>query len=469
MSPSKLLRVCARPGLTHGLCVVVLLGSGVGAPSAFAQSADDLTPPPPFSGSPAPGTPPPGTPPANPGPPVSPPPGVAPAPAAPGVAPHAAAPAEPDDEFAEEFDAPPADEPAVDVPATDVVPGDTPTDASADAAETGDAANAPDARLRVLVIDAAPYGVDPVVGEHVSAQLRFTAAQLGYAVATRDESVAAAQRASMPFPPSPADLWRVTWAGDAQRGVFARVWAQDARYVIEISVASMDGAGPFFARGNSGAEDLHDVVDGLLRQALPPPDRWDAEAAVRYAQGSVAGAAPSVDTALPTPGPTASPFAPVGGQGLRLESRRRRSHRPSRRFDLALSTEAAVDTSSDHFYNHLVGARVDLRITTEILLGAYVGYANLRGRDGRAQNVLFYLLGENRIRLGDGTDLTIPLRFAIGYLPFNGPFVRLSAGLNLPVSERVELGVDLIAPTFWVIPTGVAVSADFGLEVIYRL
>jgi len=230
----------------------------------------------------------------------------------------------------------------------------------------------------------------------------------------------------------------------------------------------MDGTGPFFARGNSGAEDLHEVVDGLLRQALPLPERWDAEAAAHYAQGSVAGAAPSVTTTPPTTGPTASPFVPVGGQGLRLESHRR-SHRPSRRFDLALSTEAAVGTSSDHFYNHLIGARLDLRITTEILLGAYIGYANLTGRDGRAQNILFYLSGENRIRLGDGTDLTIPLRFAIGYLPFNGPFVRLSAGLNLPISDRVELGIDLIAPTFWVIPYGVAVSADFGLEVIYRL
>jgi hypothetical protein len=103
------------------------------------------------------------------------------------------------------------------------------------------------------------------------------------------------------------------------------------------------------------------------------------------------------------------------------------------------------------------------------MLGLYAGYANLRGRDGRAQNMLFYLQGEDRIRLGEGTDLTIPLRFALGYLPFNGPFVRISAGLNLPITERIELGIDLIAPTFWVIPSGVAVSANFGLELIYRL
>ncbi len=258
----------------------------------------------------------------------------------------------------------------------------------------------------------------------------------------------------------------MTWAGQAQRGIFARVWAQDGRYVIEIMVASMDGSGPFFARGTSGAQDLHSVVDTLLRQALPTPERWDAQAAERYMSGEPA--IPGATPAVMAPSGTPTVFAPVvtGGSDFRP---RRRSHRPTRRFDLALSTEAAIGTGSDRFYNHLVGARLDLRITTEIMLGVYAGYANLRGRDGRAQNMLFYLQAEDRIRLGESTDWTIPLRFSLGYLPFNGPFVRISAGLNVPVSERVELGIDLLAPTFWVIPGGVAVSVDVGLEVIYRL
>jgi len=198
MSPFLLIRVSAHSGLAHCLCVAALLWLGVAAPVAFAQGADELAPPPPPSGSPAPGTPP-GTPAANPAPPVSPPPGVVPAPSAPGVASDAPAPTGPDDEFADEFDAPSADAPSADAPAADGAD-------AGEASDTGDATEATDARLRVLVIDAAPYGVDPVVGEHVSAQLRLTATQLGYAVATRDESVAAARSASMPFPPSPADL-----------------------------------------------------------------------------------------------------------------------------------------------------------------------------------------------------------------------------------------------------------------------
>ena len=378
----------------------------------------------------------------------------------------APAPELPADEFAPELDtreAILAEAAAAHAPTAEVAePG---------AAETGDTTEtpadaAPDTRLRVLVIDAAPYGVDPVVGEHVSAQLRETAGDMGYAVASRDESVAAAQSISMPFPPSPADLWRVTWAGHAQRGLFARVWAQDGRYVTEIMVASMDGAGPFFARGTSGAEDLHAVVDALLRQALPAPERWDAEAAARYSAGETDATA--TVNAQAAPGATPATFVPVVTQGVHVQSHRR-SHRPTRRFDLAVSTEAAIGTGSSRFYNHLVGARLDLRITTEIMLGIYAGYANLRGRDGRVQNMLFYIQGENRIRLGDATDLTIPLRFSLGYVPFNGPFVRISAGLNLPISERVELGIDLIAPTFWVIPGRVAVSADIGLELLYRL
>ncbi|MDH5492191.1 MAG: hypothetical protein OEY14_09570, partial [Myxococcales bacterium] len=97
------------------------------------------------------------------------------------------------------------------------------------------------ATLRLIVIDAAPYQVDPAVGRHVSHRLRVTAAEMGYAVLTAEQSVAAAQALRMPYPPAPADLWRVTHAAGAERGVFARVWAHQGLYVVEVVVASLDG------------------------------------------------------------------------------------------------------------------------------------------------------------------------------------------------------------------------------------
>ena len=314
-------------------------------------------------------------------------------------------------------------------------------------------------QLRLAVVDAASYGVDPVVGQHVTQQMRETGAAMGYAIVDREATVAAAQSIRMAYPPAPADLWRVTYAAQAQRGAFARVWAHAGSYVIEITVASLDGAGPFFARGTAGATDLHAVVDRLLRQALPPPAQWTGMAGTAAEQ--------------PRPqAPVADPFAPAQPQPPAAAPARPEEPEPPpirHRWNIVLQTEGAIGTSQDSFYNHLVGGRIDYRISREILFGLYVGYANLRGKDGRANNVLTYLQIEDRVRLGSATDITIPLRLGIGYLPFNGPVVRLAAGINIPLSRRVELGFDILVPTFWVLPDRTAVSLDLAAELLFRL
>jgi hypothetical protein len=313
-----------------------------------------------------------------------------------------------------------------------------------------------------LVIDAAAYGVDPVVGQHVTRRMRMTAEEMGYVVVSPEDTVAAAQRVRMPYPPSPADLWRVTYVGRARRGAFARVWAHQGRYVFELSVASLDGSGPFFARGTSGAEDLHEVVAQLTRDALPAVEQWDAEGYTRYALAPTATPAPTTP-----PAPTAG-VVPAPGSRVVIE-RRRRDNRPGRRFDLALQTEVGIGVD-DRFANVLVGGRVGVRITNTIAVGVQLAYANLRGRGERASNVLPMLMVENRIRISRRSDITVPLRFAIGYLPFNGPVVRFSAGLNVPLSSRVELQADILAPTFWILPDErTAVSLNPALELIVRL
>ncbi len=316
-------------------------------------------------------------------------------------------------------------------------------------------------RLQLVVIDAAVYGIDAVVGRHVTAQMRATGDSMGYAVLAGDATVAAAQSLRMPYPPAPADLWRVTYASRSHRGAFARVWAESGQYVVEISVASLDGTGPFFARGTGGASDLRAVVDRLLREALPPPSSYrtdqqqtDQTTTPQQTEPTL----PDVTTAQPDPAAAAE----------QTPERRRRRVR-LRRFHLAIQTEAAFGTSQDSFYNHLIGLRADYRISREILFGAYVAYANLRGKDGRSSNLLFMLQVENRVRVSSGTDITVPLRLGLGYLPFNGPVIRLSGGLNIPLSRSFQLGIDILTPTFWVLPDRTAVSLDVGVELIYRL
>ncbi|MDQ3037944.1 MAG: hypothetical protein M3Y87_36450, partial [Myxococcota bacterium] len=155
-------------------------------------------------------------------------------------------------------------------------------------------------------------------------------------------------------------------------------------------------------------------------------------------------------------------LAHPGGIGVRLPDP------PFRRWQISIQTEAVIGTTQGSFYNHLAGVRLDFRVTRDLIFGAYLGYANLQGRNDRAHNLLLMIQGEQRIRLGPTIDLTIPLRVAVGYLPFNGPVIRLSAGLNYALSEDFEIGVDLVAPTFWILPDDFAVSLDIGLEATYR-
>lgn len=315
-------------------------------------------------------------------------------------------------------------------------------------------------RMRMIVIDAATFGIDPVVGRVVSARMRTTGEELGYAVLTPEESVAAAQQLRMPYPPTPADLWRVSWLARAHRGAFARAWAHQGQYVIEIAVASLDGSGPFFARGTAGADDLRDVVDRLLRTALPPPTAWNA--------AGVAGATTPAQPPAAGTEPVDELDADEAAARTTPPARRAEPEPELRRWQLTLQTEGAIGAAQEVYYNHLIGLRFDFRITRDILIGVYAGYANLNARDGRADNLLFMAQFENRIRISPDIDVTIPLRAAVGYLPFNGPVIRLSAGLNYAISEHWEIGADILTPTFWILPDRTAVSLNIALEGTYR-
>jgi hypothetical protein len=98
----------------------------------------------------------------------------------------------------------------------------------------------------------------------------------------------------------------------------------------------------------------------------------------------------------------------------------------------------------------------------------YLGYVNLRGNDGRVSNLLPYVQLEHRIHILGVDGLSVPVRGAVGFLPYNGVFVRVSGGLNLPIGDHFELGADLLTPTIWFTPEGREVSFDVALEVVYR-
>ena len=137
------------------------------------------------------------------------------------------------------------------------------------------------------------------------------------------------------------------------------------------------------------------------------------------------------------------------------------------RLRYALQAEPAFGVTGGSFYNQLVGARIDYRFTEAIALGWYLGYANLKGKDGRAHDVLPYLNLEYRPHLGEKSPFGLPLGFATGYLPNNGPFLRLSAGVSYAMSPETDVVFAFFTPTFWVVHDRTVVSLGAAIELSY--
>lgn len=301
----------------------------------------------------------------------------------------------------------------------------------------------------LIIVDAASIGVAPVVAQHITSRMRELGSQMGYSVLSRPATVTAARRVRMPFPPNHGDLWRTAFAASCHRVGFARVWARNGRYEFEMVVGSLDGTGPFTNRGSGSAQDLLSHVGTIFTELLPAASDWDQN---RYEELSTTLQNQTRAVATP-PEPEPEPPPPFVG----------------RRFQLAFSSESAIGTSSEGFYNHLLGVRADYRMSPKVLLGVYVGYANLSGRNARASNVLSYAQLESRIRLRAHHLVSFPMRFGFGYLPLNGPFIRMSAGINFPIGDRMEFGLDLLAPTFWVLPDSTPISLNLSAEIIFRI
>ncbi|MEA2700416.1 MAG: hypothetical protein QOI66_4687 [Myxococcales bacterium] len=134
---------------------------------------------------------------------------------------------------------------------------------------------------------------------------------------------------------------------------------------------------------------------------------------------------------------------------------------------LALQTEAAFGVITGAFRNQLVGARLDLGFSPRVHFGGYLGYANLKGKDGRANSALTY--AQLEYLAGDlDARVRYPIRFASGYLGGNGPVVRLTAGLAIALTPKLDLITELLAPTLWVTNNQLLLSMSLSLELALR-
>jgi hypothetical protein len=122
----------------------------------------------------------------------------------------------------------------------------------------------------------------------------------------------------------------------------------------------------------------------------------------------------------PSPAPTAAPSDDSVPHPLRL----------------GLMSTSAFGVTHAKFYNQLVGARLDYRFTSRFAFGASLAYANLKGKDGRVHNVLPEVSTEYRVPL-QKEAYGMPVRLGLGFLPKNGPTMRLGLGLDFAFSDRV--------------------------------
>jgi hypothetical protein len=116
---------------------------------------------------------------------------------------------------------------------------------------------------------------------------------------------------------------------------------------------------------------------------------------------------------------------------------------------VGVASTSAFGVTNARFFNQLVGARLDYRFTPRFAFGGVLSYANLEGKDRRVHNVLPEALLEYRVPYV-GERFGVPLRFAVGYLPKNGPTLRIGAGFDFALSARVSMDIVPLEPMVWV-------------------
>ena len=131
---------------------------------------------------------------------------------------------------------------------------------------------------------------------------------------------------------------------------------------------------------------------------------------------------------------------------------------------LSFTSTSAFGVTHAKFYNQLLGARLDYRFTPRFAFGAELGYVNLKGKDKRLSNLLPEVTTEYRLPLNKEV-VGLPLRLALGYLPKNGPTLRIGAGFDFSVSGSTSFELIPLEPMLWITRDRPEVSMDAHLGV----
>ena len=126
---------------------------------------------------------------------------------------------------------------------------------------------------------------------------------------------------------------------------------------------------------------------------------------------------------------------------------------------LSFTSTSAFGVTHAKFFNQLLGARIDYRFAPRFAFGAELSYVNLKGKDQRLSNLLPEVATEYRFPLNKEV-VGLPLRLALGYLPKNGPTLRVGAGFDFSISDRTSLELIPLEPMLWITRDRPEVSMD---------
>jgi hypothetical protein len=298
---------------------------------------------------------------------------------------------------------------------------------------------------RVALVDTAPIGVDAAAGTFVNTVLREQFQRLGFTLVPTEELYASARRLALGFPVPEQGL--ATLVGDlrAEMAFACDLRARSGYYFATVRVRRADEQAErslaVVATQWTLGDRVREAVVLLLRGAN---------------QTSVTNASPSLSNYN---GPVVTPT--FFNNNVSIPPRRPVLVHP-RPFELGLLGHGAFNPGRDPYTNALFGLRFAYFPLDRLGVSASLSYTNLRGRVGRVHNVLPTVGVESAVDLVPTVGLFVPVRAELGYLPFNGPVVRFTAGLAFTLYRQLRLELDIVQPTIWWVNENVSVSLDVG-------
>lgn len=306
------------------------------------------------------------------------------------------------------------------------------------------------ATTRVALVDTAPIGVDPAAGTFVNAVLREQFARLNFTVVEQEQLYAAARRFALPFPVPEQGLAQLATELGAQLVFACDLRARSGYYFATVRVRRADEPQErslaVVATQWTLGDRVREAVSLLLRGAN---------------QTSVTNASPEMSAAMGSASNTPIITPGYYNSNIPVPARPAVLVHP-RPFELGILGFGAFNPGRDPYTNALFGARFAWFPIDRLGVSAALQYTNLRGRTGRVHNVLPMLGVESAVDLVPSISLIVPIRAEVGYLPYNGPVLRFSAGLSFTLYQQLRLELDVVQPTIWWVNENVSVSLDAG-------